>query len=84
MSSAKAKTNHTQWYLIDAVGRRRLFITMAIGMCIVLVCEAIAVAIGGNSAGIAAVFFVFAFEACFTWGELFLAVHLLGSHFNVV
>lgn len=42
---------------------------MALGMCIVLVCEAITVAIDSKSSGIAAVFFVFAFEACFTWGE---------------
>ncbi|KAJ5610016.1 hypothetical protein N7510_006735 [Penicillium lagena] len=56
------------WYMIDAVGRRRLFIIMALGMCVVLVCEAITVAIGGTAAGIAAVFFVFAFEGCFTWG----------------
>lgn len=41
---------------------------MAIGMCVVLVCEAITVAIGTQQSGIAAVFFVFAFEACFTWG----------------
>jgi len=56
--------------MIDAVGRRRLFIIMALGMCVVLVCEAITVAIGGTAAGIAAVFFVFAFEGCFTWGKL--------------
>lgn len=43
-------------------------------MCLVLVAEAIAVnrieADNGHntSAGVAAVFFVFAFEACFTWG----------------
>lgn len=55
--------------MIDSVGRRRLFITMTLGMCIVLVCEAITVAIDSKSSGIAAVFFVFAFEACFTWGE---------------
>lgn len=57
-----------QWYMIDSVGRRRLFIIMALSMCIVLVCEAITVAIGTTQSGIAAVFFVFAFEACFTWG----------------
>ncbi|KAK7897171.1 hypothetical protein LTR67_005060 [Exophiala xenobiotica] len=56
------------WYMIDSVGRRRLFISMAIGMCVVLVAEAICVANGGFHAGIAAVFFVFAFEGCFTWG----------------
>lgn len=41
---------------------------MALGMCVVLDCEAITVAIGTQQSGIAAVFFVFAFEACFTWG----------------
>lgn len=64
------RTNHHQWYMIDSVGRRRLYIIMALGMCIVLICEAITVAIGTTKSGIAAVFFVFAFEACFTWGEL--------------
>jgi len=56
------------WYMIDAVGRRRLLISMAIGMGVVMICEAITVAIGTQQSGIAAVFFVFAFEACFTWG----------------
>ncbi|OAG42299.1 hypothetical protein AYO21_03467 [Fonsecaea monophora] len=62
------------WYTIDRVGRRLLFISMALGMCLVLVAEAIAVNrieaanYHNTSAGVAAVFFVFAFEACFTWG----------------
>jgi hypothetical protein len=42
---------------------------MAIGMGVVLICEAFTVAIGTQKSGIAAVFFVFAFEACFTWGK---------------
>jgi hypothetical protein len=37
-------------------------------MAVVLVCEAICVADGGKAAGIAAVFFIFMFEGCFTWG----------------
>ncbi|RHZ70339.1 hypothetical protein CDV55_108421 [Aspergillus turcosus] len=56
------------WFMIDRVGRRNLFITMAVGMCVVLVCEAVCVHISNKAAGIAAVFFIFAFEACFTWG----------------
>lgn len=56
------------WYTIDRVGRRPLLISMAIGMCIVLVLEAIMVAIGGSGPAVAAVVFVFLFEACFTWG----------------
>lgn len=56
------------WYTIDRVGRRFLLVSMAIGMCLVLVAEAICVAINNSGAAIGAVFFVFAFEACFTWG----------------
>ena len=56
------------WYTIDRIGRRKLFITCALGMCLVLVFEAICVAIDNKSSGIAAVFFVFAFESFFTWG----------------
>jgi len=56
------------WYTIDRVGRRKLWISMAIGQMIILVLEAICVAINNPSAGIAAVFFIFAYETCFTWG----------------
>ncbi|KAH9926349.1 general substrate transporter [Amylocystis lapponica] len=56
------------WFTIDRIGRRKLFITFAIGNCIVLVLEAICVSINTRRSSIAAVFFVFAFEACFTWG----------------
>lgn len=56
------------WYTIDRIGRRKLLFSMAVGMCLVLVAEAICVRINSTSSGIAAVFFVFAFEACFTWG----------------
>lgn len=41
---------------------------MAIGMSAVLIAEAICVSINNTQAAIAAVVFVFAFEACFTWG----------------
>jgi MFS family permease len=58
----------SQWWTIDRVGRRKLFISNALGMCLVLVLEAICVAINTPAASIAAVVFVFAFEACFTWG----------------
>jgi hypothetical protein len=56
------------WYTIDRVGRRFLFISCALGMCLVLVFEAVCVAVNNKSSGIAAVFFVFAFETFFTWG----------------
>ena len=56
------------WYTIDRVGRRKLFIINALGMTVVLICEAICVGIGGSSAAVAAVVFVFLFEGCFTWG----------------
>ena len=41
---------------------------MALGQMIVLVLEAVCVAIDNTSSNIAAVFFVFLYETCFTWG----------------
>jgi hypothetical protein len=61
-------TDILKWWTIDRVGRRKLFTSNALGMCLVLVLEAICVAINTLSSSIAAVVFVFAFEACFTWG----------------
>lgn len=51
------------WWTIDRIGRRKLFISCAIGMCVVLVLEGACVAVNNQSSGIAAVFFVFAFES---------------------
>lgn len=56
------------WWTIDRVGRRKLLFSMAIGMCVVLILEAICVRINSRSSSIAAIIWVFAFEACFTWG----------------
>ncbi|CAN6636962.1 galactose transporter [Trichomonascus vanleenenianus] len=56
------------WYIIDRIGRRRLLIWNAIGMCLLLVAEAVCVAINNPTSRIAAVVWVFLFEACFTWG----------------
>ena len=41
---------------------------MALGMCLVLVGEAVCVALNTHAASIGAVVFIFLFEACFTWG----------------
>lgn len=57
-----------QWYTIDRVGRRKLWITMAIGQMILLVLEAACVAIDNPASGAAAVCFIFLYETCFTWG----------------
>ncbi|KAH0828152.1 putative sugar transporter [Lanmaoa asiatica] len=56
------------WYTIDRVGRRKLWISMAYGQCLVLVLEAICVKLNTSRASIGAVFLIFAYEACFTWG----------------
>ncbi|OCH85490.1 general substrate transporter [Obba rivulosa] len=56
------------WFMIDRVGRRKLWISMALGQCLVLVLEGICVKLNTPSAGVGAVFLIFAFEACFTWG----------------
>ncbi|QSZ36970.1 hypothetical protein DSL72_009062 [Monilinia vaccinii-corymbosi] len=56
------------WWTIDRVGRRKLFIINAIGMCLVLIAEAICISRNTPTASIIAVVFIFAFEALFTWG----------------
>ncbi|KZT67898.1 hypothetical protein DAEQUDRAFT_672534 [Daedalea quercina L-15889] len=56
------------WYTIDRIGRRKLWISMALGQMVVLVLEAVCVAVDNPSSNIAAVFFVFLYETCFTWG----------------
>lgn len=56
------------WYTIDRIGRRKLFISMALGMGLVLVGEALATAAGTRTGAITAVVFLFLFEACFSWG----------------
>lgn len=71
----------TQWFTIDRVGRRKLFISQALGMCGVLVAESICVAINNTPAAIGAVVFIFLFEACFTWGLSFLLIPPCGSPF---
>ncbi|KAG8214220.1 general substrate transporter [Butyriboletus roseoflavus] len=56
------------WYTIDRVGRRKLWISMACGQCLVLVLEAICVKMNTSQASIGAVFLIFVYESCFTWG----------------
>jgi hypothetical protein len=55
------------WFLIDRVGRRPLFISMALFMCGVLVAEAVSVNIQAANpsnlgSAISAVFWIFMFE----------------------
>lgn len=56
------------WYIIDRVGRRALFISMALGMSAVLVGEGLATASGTHLGAVMAVVCLFLFEGCFTWG----------------
>ncbi|KAK3386710.1 general substrate transporter [Podospora didyma] len=56
------------WYTIDRVGRRKLFITMALGMGVVLIGEALAISAGTRNGAILAVGLIFLFEAFFSWG----------------
>jgi sugar porter (SP) family MFS transporter len=56
------------WYTIDRVGRRKLLISMALGMSLVLVGEAASIGAGTSASAVVAVACVFLFEACFTWG----------------
>ncbi|KAK0667648.1 general substrate transporter [Cercophora samala] len=56
------------WYTIDRVGRRKLLISMAFGMGVVLIGEALATAANSHLGAITAVVCLFLFEGCFTWG----------------
>jgi len=58
------------WYTIDRIGRRKLFISMAVGMSVVLAGLSSSVRAGSTQpmAGVAAVVCVFLFEAFFSWG----------------
>lgn len=54
---------------------------MAYGQCLVLVLEAVCVRLNTSRASIGAVFLVFVYEACFTWGQSFcLCLSLTRSH----
>ncbi|KAK4196987.1 hypothetical protein QBC40DRAFT_334610 [Triangularia verruculosa] len=61
------------WYTIDRVGRRKLLISMAIGMALVLTGEALATAANSHLGSIMAVVCIFLFESCFTWGWMIRA-----------
>lgn len=56
------------WYSIEKVGRRRSFITSAIGMAAVMAIMAIMLAIDTEVSGIVAAVMLFAYQAFFTWG----------------
>ncbi|KAK4185116.1 general substrate transporter [Podospora australis] len=56
------------WYTIDRVGRRKLFISMALGMAVVLVGEGLATKADSHMGAIIAVVCLFLFEGCFSWG----------------
>ncbi|KAF8134252.1 general substrate transporter [Boletus edulis] len=56
------------WYTIDRVGRRKLWISMAYGQCLVLILEAVCVRLNTSRASIGAVLLIFVYEACFSWG----------------
>lgn len=53
---------------------------MGLGQTIVLVFEAACVAVNNTSSNIAAVFFIFLYETCFTWGarsDLLRAIRIM-------
>jgi len=56
------------WYTIDRVGRRKLFLICATGMGVMLILEAVCVAVNTHASNIAAVVWVFLFVGFFTWG----------------
>ncbi|KAL4953802.1 putative hexose carrier protein [Aspergillus filifer] len=56
------------WYTIEKLGRRRSFITSAIGMASVMAIMAVMLAIDTHVSGIVAAVMLFAYQAFFTWG----------------
>lgn len=56
------------WWLIERVGRRRLFMLSACCMGMVMVIVAAMLAVNTRTSGIVAVVMIFAYQAFFTWG----------------
>ncbi|KAJ5413940.1 hypothetical protein N7509_000567 [Penicillium cosmopolitanum] len=56
------------WYSIEKLGRRRSFITSAIGMASVMAIMAAMLAINTHVSGIVAAVMLFAYQAFYTWG----------------
>lgn len=56
------------WWLIERVGRRRLFMLSACCMGIVMAVVAAMLALNTKTSGIVAVVMIFAYQAFFTWG----------------
>jgi hypothetical protein len=56
------------WYTIEKLGRRRSFMTSAIGMAAVMVVMAAMLAIDTQVSGIVAAAMLFAYQAFYTWG----------------
>ncbi|KXL43979.1 hypothetical protein M433DRAFT_68828 [Acidomyces richmondensis BFW] len=56
------------WYLIDRFGRRKLYMTMAVGMSLCMTGLSISVWKNTHASGIGATICLFMFEAFFVWG----------------
>ncbi|KAH8811088.1 general substrate transporter [Xylogone sp. PMI_703] len=56
------------WYLIENVGRRKLFLTMAAAMAIVMAIFSAMLAIDTRASGIVAAVMIFLYVSFFTWG----------------
>ncbi|KAL7918061.1 general substrate transporter [Trichoderma austrokoningii] len=56
------------WWLIERVGRRRLFMLSACCMGMVMAIVAAMLAVNTRTSGIVAVVMIFAYQAFFTWG----------------
>ncbi|KAL7929325.1 general substrate transporter [Trichoderma chlorosporum] len=56
------------WWLIERVGRRRLFMLSACCMGMVMAVEAEMLAVNTRTSGVVSVVMIFAYQAFFTWG----------------
>ncbi|KAK9350047.1 sugar transporter [Lipomyces doorenjongii] len=58
------------WYLIDSVGRRKLFVTAYAGEAICMAVLGAMIHVGGRTAGIIAATATFVFQGFYTWGSM--------------
>lgn len=69
------------WYLIENVGRRKLFLSMAASMAVVMAIFGAMLAVDTRASGIVAAVMIFLYVSFFTWGWMggcwVSAVHFL-------
>lgn len=58
------------WYLIEHIGRRRMFLFSAAGMAACMTILGVMLALNTQTTGIVAAVMVFAYQSFYTWGYM--------------